>query len=372
MGLLKIGKKDKRIVSVDIGSTYLKMVLLSKKKDKVIIDNFFIKKIPDNIYKDGVIEDINDIVESIEEGIKHLKCQKEDCIVSINSNLMIEKKIEVLTNYVGMELDDQVHIEAEEFVPYYNETEVNIDYIDLGVNKNNGNLKDILVIAVKKMLVENIIEVVESAGLNCAIVDIECFAYARYLNRKITQGEEHLNNEINAIVDIGSGSISLNVYEGDNFYTMKDQRYSTDIFNLIKNYISEDENIPLETINFNKIYDFLQNKDIWGEVIEERIENESNLISHNVSRLISYYDTHFPNKKIKNLFITGGLSLIPDILNNIQHKVDAIDNIDMMNINGFNVTLSNKIDNDYFERLTPILSKAINLSLRILDEEESV
>ena len=85
---------------------------------------------------------------------------------------------------------EQVRWEAEQYIPF-DLSEVNLDYAKLKSPHSPKDIMDILIVAARHDQIFKLVEIVETAGLNCTHLDVNGFALANtYMaNYGPTEGE---------------------------------------------------------------------------------------------------------------------------------------------------------------------------------------
>jgi len=82
------------------------------------------------------------------------------------------------------QLQETIHFEAEQYIPF-DISDVNLDFQILGENENNSSQMSVFLVAAKKEMVNDYINLVTLAGLTPCIIDVEAFACRIFL-RPIT------------------------------------------------------------------------------------------------------------------------------------------------------------------------------------------
>ncbi len=162
------------LVGLDIGSSTVKLVELSKDSQGIkllsagIIDN------PIREWKDKNIPEAEEaLAESIAEACKKFNIKGKTAAIALGTT-------EIIFDYLKFpaleekELANAVRLEAEQRISS-DINEVNIDYRRLGVKDKDGQ-ENILLVAVPKEITQKRVEIVEKAGLNPLIMDVEPLA----------------------------------------------------------------------------------------------------------------------------------------------------------------------------------------------------
>lgn len=198
-------KKPKGILGLDIGTNAVKMVELEETKKGYQLKNFGTSFLPKETIVNGVLKNAAALVGAITNLTSNLKPKTKYVSTSISGHPVIIKKITTAT-MTDDELAESIKFEAEQYIPF-DIDEVNIDYQVLGINEANPDNMDVLLVAAKKSLINEYVEVISEAGLEPVIVDIDSFA----LENAYEFNYREENFPVVALVDMGAGVININV-----------------------------------------------------------------------------------------------------------------------------------------------------------------
>jgi type IV pilus assembly protein PilM len=108
------------------------------------------------------------------------------------------------------ELKGAIRWEAEDYIPFRLE-EVNLDSMILGRSEIAGSPKiDVLLVAAKKDLVGEHIDILKSADLQPGVVDVDSFAFLNCFEANYLPAA----SEVIALLNIGAEITSINIYIG--------------------------------------------------------------------------------------------------------------------------------------------------------------
>ena len=114
------------------------------------------------------------------------------------------------------QLQETIHFEAEQYIPF-DISDVNLDFQILGENENNPNQMSVFLVAAKKEMVNDYINLVTLVGLNPCIIDVEAFAL-----QNIFEANYDIQDENVALIDIGASKTSLNILKDNSSVFMRD------------------------------------------------------------------------------------------------------------------------------------------------------
>jgi type IV pilus assembly protein PilM len=142
------------------------------------------------------------VTEAIQEAVGRAGVSTKDAAIALSGRELIIKKIQIPT-VPAKELHDAMQLEAEHHIPFAID-EVYLDYHVVGKPEET---MDLILVAVKKSKVTECVSVVEAAGLNPVVVDVDGFALGNQF--ELNQPEER--GEAVALVDIGASAMKTNV-----------------------------------------------------------------------------------------------------------------------------------------------------------------
>src|SRR4030043_1928189 len=198
----------KSSIGLDIGSGYLKVVQLKDTKGGYELELFDMLPLPPELIVDGSIIDSLRLIDSLKELVKKAKIKTKDAVISIAGHSSVIIKRVSLPEMSEEELSEFIKFEAEQYIPFDIE-DVNLDFQILGPKEEPGQM-DVILVAVKKDVINEYLSVVKEAGLTPLIVDVNSFALENIyeINYEIEPGRNI------AIVNIGASTINMNILKG--------------------------------------------------------------------------------------------------------------------------------------------------------------
>ncbi len=170
---MAFGKKG-FLVGLDIGSRTIKAAEIIETKKGQVLEKFGLTDIAPGLIEEGTINDPEDVAESIRQLFKSYNIKQRNVALSIGGYSVIVKKINVQT-MAEEQLQESIQFEAEQYIPF-DISDVNLDFQILGPNENNPNQMNVFLVAAKKEMVNDYVNLANLAGLNPCIVDVEAFA----------------------------------------------------------------------------------------------------------------------------------------------------------------------------------------------------
>lgn len=207
--------KSPRLVGLDIGSSALKAGEIMVTKKGFSLKNFGMISIAPGAIEEGNINDPENVADSIRQLFKANNIKEKNVAVSIGGYSVIVKKIDVQTA-TEEQLQETIHLEAEQYIPF-DISDVNIDYQILGETETGSDQMSVILVAAKKEMISEYINLVQMAGLNPCIIDVDAFAL-----QNIFEANYDLTDENVVLIDIGANKTSLNILKSHSSVFMRD------------------------------------------------------------------------------------------------------------------------------------------------------
>ena len=303
----------KKFVGIDIGTSFIKMVEVSKSGKKKELKNYgsvssstLFQRPFRTFEKSTLLLSSYDVAKAILAVMDEAGIKTRDVFFSIPDFSTFFTNFQ-LPPMGKEELPQAVKYEARQHVPLpLSEVALDWQVVEGSFSKKSSAKLDILLVAVPNDVINQYREIAKIAGLKLIGLEAEVFGLLRSLIKK---GE---TNPL-AIVDIGARSTTCSIIEK----RILKQSHSFDMSgNELTELISKELNINFqEAENITKYYGILGKKDAGGEN-EEKLKQILlpivNSIIKEVERIIDKFSTS-REKEIKKIILAGWSSLIPGV-----------------------------------------------------------
>lgn len=348
------GKKD-NLVGLDIGSRSIKAAQIVDSKRGPALKHFGIVDIPHGAIEEGTINDPESVAQSIMQLFKSNGIKQNNVAVSIGGYSVIVKKINVQT-MAEEQLQETIHFEAEQYIPF-DISDVNLDFQILGENETNPNQMNVFLVAAKKEMVNDYINLVNLAGLNPCIVDVEAFALQNTFESNYNVQDDNI-----ALIDIGASKTSLNILKGNSSVFMRDVslgcgQINQKIMSLIDCSFEE-----AEQLKYGDNPDKLTPEDLKGIV--------SSVVADwctEIRRALDFFYSTYPEDQIKRIILSGGGANISEFRQLLATEASA----DVESINPFQKfhREGKTFDDAYIKQIGPQAAISMGLAMRKVDDK---
>jgi type IV pilus assembly protein PilM len=204
------GRSNKSLLGLDITTSSVKLIELSKSGETYRVEAYAAEATPLNAVNEKAIVDAQVVGEAVRRALKRSGARSREAAVAISGDAAITKIIQMPANFSGAELEGQVELQADQYIPFPMD-EVSYDFEVIGPTERDPDMIDVLLVATRTENVEQRQAAVEAAGLKARIVDVEPFAVenaCRLLQHQML--EEGVGHNI-AVMDFGASSTTFSV-----------------------------------------------------------------------------------------------------------------------------------------------------------------
>jgi len=346
--------KNVSLVGLDIGSRTIKAAEIVETKKGQTLKKFGMTDIAPGLIEEGTINDPEDVAESIRQLFKSYSIKKRNVALSIGGYSVIVKKINVQT-MAEEKLQESIHFEAEQYIPF-DISDVNLDFQILGPNENNPNQMNVFLVAAKKEMVNDYVNLANLAGLNPCIVDVEAFALQNIFEVNYATEGENI-----ALIDIGASKTSLNILKGSSSVFMRDVslgcgQINQKIISLVNCSFEEADEIKLG-----------QQPDRISE--EDMKEITSTIVSDwctEIRRALDFFYSTYPDDQIKRIVLSGGGGNIKEFRELLAAETSAA----VETINPFGkFSVDDSLDPLFIKEIAPQAAICMGLAIRKVDDK---
>ncbi len=204
-----ITKSQPALVGVDISSTAVKLLQLSRSGNRYRVEHYAVEPLPPNAVVEKNIVEVEAVGEAIKRAVARSGTRAKFAAAAVAGSSVITKIIPMPADLDEDDLESQVELEAVNYVPYPIE-EVNLDFEVLGPMPNNPESVQVLLAASRAENVEVRSSALELGGLAPKVMDVEAFAIENAFALIADQLKTPRDGLV-ALIDSGATMTTLNV-----------------------------------------------------------------------------------------------------------------------------------------------------------------
>jgi type IV pilus assembly protein PilM len=349
-----LGKKDS-LVGLDIGSRSVKVAEITETKNGRKLRRFGMADIPPGAIEDGAISDPETVAQIVRQLFKSANIKTTNVALSIGGYSVIIKKINVQT-MPEEQLQETIHFEAEQYIPF-DISDVNLDFQLLGEVENNPSQMSVFLVAAKKEMVNDYINLATLVGLTPCIIDVEAFAL-----QNIFEANYDIPGENVALIDIGASKTSLNILKDNSSVFMRDVALGCIQINQKIMSMLDCSYDQAELIKFGE-----PSKKLSADELKQIISAVVTDWCTEIRRALDFFYTNYPDDPIKRIILSGGGANIAEF----RQLLASESNAQVETLNPFNgiVVDEKSFEPEYIRQIGPQAAIAMGLALRRVDDK---
>ena len=350
-----LSNKSNLMIGLDISSTSVKLLELSKSSDRYRVEAYAVEPLPPNAVVEKNISDVEGVGEAIKRVIGRSKCSARQAAVAVAGSAVITKTIEMDAELTDDEMENQITVEADQYIPYPLD-EVAIDFEVQGLSERNPDQVEVLLAACRKENVEMREAALDIGQVKPAVVDIEAHAMRRAFEILKSQLGSNPDDLVVAIIDIGATMTTLSVLADDRSIYTREQLFGG---KQLTEEIQRRYSLSFEEAGLAKKQGGLPD-DYEREVLEPFKE----AVLQQVTRSLQFFFSSSQYDDVDYIVLAGGPSSIDGLAGMIENKLGTPTII----ANPFgDMSLSSKVDADALANDAPAMMIACGLAMRSFD-----
>lgn len=349
------GRKNIPLLGVDISSTSVKLLELSRSGGRYRVESYAVEPLPPNSVMEKNITDAQLVGEAIGRAVKKSGTRTRTAACAVAGSSVITKIISMPANLSSDEMESQIQIEADQYIPYSLD-EISLDYSILQPSATDPDRVDVLLAASRSDNVDVRVAALEVGGLQAKIVDVEAFALENAVALLSAAGGAVGQAHIVAVMDVGATTSSLSVLEDSKIIYTREQLFGG---RQLTDEIQRRYGLSYEEAGLAKRQGGLPDN-YEPEVLRPFMES----MAQEVNRALQFFYSSSQVGAVDHVIVAGGCASIAGIDALIQSKISTPVSI----ANPFaNMTIASRVRADALTNDAPAMMIACGLALRSFD-----
>ncbi len=345
-----LGRK-RETVGLDIGASSVKAVQLKADRGAYDLVRLGIAPLHPETIVDGVIMDSGTVISAIQQIFSENQIITKDVVVAVSGHSVIVKKIKV-ARMKPDEMEEAIAFEAEQYVPYAIE-DVNLDFQVLESASAESGEMDVLLVAVKKDIINDYLSIISTAGLNAVVVDVDAFALQNAFEIAYEVDRDH----VVGLVNLGAAVMNINILRGGMSEFTRDSalggnRYTESIQKILGLSYEQAESLKLGGQMDGRTY----------EDARPAIEMVNTELAGEIRRSFDFFRSSSPSDTIHRVVLSGGSARLHGLVEYLSESLEIP--CEVANpLRGIKAD-PKKFDPAYLEVIAPQLAVSVGLALR--------
>ena len=343
--------KTSQVLGVDISSTTVKLLELSRQGGRYRVESYAVAPLPPEAVVEKSVNDIEVVGAVIRQLVNRSQTKAQHAVAAVAGSSVIIKNIVMTAGLSDDDMEAQLTFEADQYIPYPLD-EVALDFEVIGPVAGRDDQVQVLLAACRSETIESRVDALDAGGLTPKVIDVEVFAVERALG--LVQPQLPMDDpESIAIVDIGASMMTLSVLsKGDTVYTREQLFGGKQLTDEIMNRY----NLNFEEAGLAKKQGGLP-EDYEREVLDPFRE----AVIQQVSRSLQFFFSSSEITQLDCIVLCGGVAGMTGLAQRVQERLATPTIV----ANPFaDMTVSSHVDAQALAKDAPAMMVACGLAMR--------
>jgi len=299
--MFSIFGRQKRLLALDLGSRNVKVVEVAVRGGGLTVTGYGEARVASDQDKVAAVHDI-----VTQRGLTRRT------VSSLSGRSVIVRYI-TLQPMPDAEVANAVHAEAEKYIPFETDKVV-VAFQKLETDPTSKEIKVVLV-AVRRSVVDDHIAIVQAAGLEPVIIDIDIFALANafVMAKGLERGPDQAP-KVRALIDLGASKTCINIMRGSV------SQFAREVYVAGNELIGTlSKGLGVASTDAEKVYHAPGDKmDQVVEILAPVLDD----LGNEVRLSFEFYETQF-DKPVEEVYLSGGASLMPNLEKFLERIFDV-------------------------------------------------
>ncbi len=345
MGLFGRSKKS---VGLDIGSGFVKVVVVDHSGDQPEVIQVAMRPLVADAIVEGEVMDPGLVSDTVRDVFKDIGMKGKEVVTAVGGHDVIIKKIE-MDRMKESDAREVIRWEAEQHVPFdIKSVELDFQILD---PLEEGLQMQVLLVAVKRELVDNRVSLLLDAGLSPAAIDVDAFA----LHNAFAHNYPNAMRGIVALVNVGHETTNVNILEDGIPLLTRDIPFGS---RRVRQDLQREKGLTAEEAE-----DVVQGKEQLHD-LSSIVESSADEVGVGIERASAFLMTRQDGAGLGSIYLSGGGARIPGMADALGARMnlqtDLVNPFEQISVNP---TASETIS---LEEAAPMLLLPLGLALRTI------
>lgn len=299
------GSQPAPLLGLDISASGIKLAELGTGRDgRLALEHCAFEPIDRDWIVDGNIEKFDPVADALRRVVKRSGSRTRQVAMALPASAVITRKIILPAGLPEVELEAQVEIEANQYIPFSLD-EVSLDFCVMGQAPSGPQEVEVLIAASRREKVQDRQGLAEAAGLKPVIVDVESFAARMAAGRLVEALPLGRPDALVALFEIGDLATSLQVLRGGEVVYERDQPFGS--FQMIQHIVRQ-YGLGAEEAE-QRLRSGELPEDFEAQVQRPYVDG----LAQDLARALQFFFTSTPHNRVDHLLLAGNAASLPGL-----------------------------------------------------------
>jgi type IV pilus assembly protein PilM len=294
-------------IGLDIGSGFVKVVEVDHSGDQPEVTRVAMRPLLPDAIVEGEIMDYGLVSDTVQGLFQGMGMKGADVVTAVGGPDVIIKKIE-MDRMKETDAREVIRWEAEQHVPFDIKS-VELDFQILNPH-DEGLQMEVLLVAAKRELVDNKVGLLQDAGVNPVVIDVDAFA----LHNAFEHNYPDAMQGIIALVNVGHETTNVNILENGVPILTRDIPFGS---RKIREDLQRERGLTAEQAE-----DVVQARDTVDD-LERFVDASADEVAVGIERASAFLMTREDGETLGKIYLSGGGARIPGMVESLARRMNV-------------------------------------------------
>lgn len=299
--------RKKTSIGLDIGSGFVKVVEVDHSGAQPEVVRVAMRALLPDAIVEGEIMDYGLVSDTVRGLFQEMGVKGAEVVTAIGGHDVIIKKIQ-MDRMKESDAREVIRWEAEQHVPFDIKS-VELDFQILNPHEE-GMQMEVLLVAAKRELVDNKVGLLQDAGINPVIIDVDAFALHNAFEHNYPDSREG----IIALVNVGHETTNVNILENGIPILTRDIPFGS---RRIREDLQRERGLTAEQAE-----DVVQARETVDD-LERFVDASADEIAVGIERASAFLMTREDGETLGKIFLSGGGARVPGMVESLAKRMNV-------------------------------------------------
>lgn len=286
--------RSKRILALDIGSSEIKALEVMDTGSGIALTGFQSTKIGSQ----------NETILAVKDLLKKGNFKTKRCVTAVSGRSVIVRYVTMAQMPIE-DLRQAIKFEADKYIPFeVDEVIMDTQILEDSVGDAGSPEMKVLLVAVRKSLIEEHLALLNEAGLTPTIIDVDAFCLGNAFEARARVQGGLAPEKVVALIDIGANKTNINILKGKTSYFTREVYLAGNDFT---EAVSRKFNLDTQEAERLKCEPGDQSAEV-----EEAILPTLDDLGNEIQLSFDYFENQF-DRVVEEVYISGGSARLPGL-----------------------------------------------------------
>ncbi len=303
--------KKPPLIGVDISSTAVKLLQLSRPGGRYRVEHYAVEPLPPNAVVEKNIVEVEAVGDAIRRAYARSGARTRYACAAVSGSSVITKVIPMASDLSEDDLEANVQVEANQYIPYPIE-EVSLDFEKIGPVRDNPEMSNVLLAASRTENVDMRVAALDLGGLTAKVIDVEAFAMENAF-ALIADQLSVARDALVAVVDVGATMTTLSVLKNQRTIYSREQVFGGKQLT--------DEIMRRYGLSYEEAGRAKRQGGLPETYEEEALEPFKESLVQQIGRLLQFFFAGSEYSKVDQIVLAGGSGGIEGVSDMVEDQV---------------------------------------------------